>query len=126
MGRFFIFIIIVSIALVLGMAFLVTHFWSARILLRCAVRTTAEGRFAFPSVSPRAEHPQAALSTAGWRRRGGAIWVHEAFQLCPLAGDEQRSRGAIHSSHLQFGDLAPKFGQFESQSVDQSEQTANI
>jgi hypothetical protein len=24
-------------------------------------------------VSPRAEHPQAPLSTAGWRRRGGAI-----------------------------------------------------
>ena len=42
MGRFFIFIIIVSIALVLGMAFLVTHFQSARILLRYAARTTAE------------------------------------------------------------------------------------
>jgi hypothetical protein len=75
MGRFFIFIIIVSIALVLGMAFLVTHFRSARILLRCAARTTAEGRLTFP---PR-------LAT---RRTSASAFIHgglAALRSCHLS-----------------------------------------
>jgi hypothetical protein len=58
----------------------------------------------------------------------------------PLAGYEQLNRGALHSGLLQlpygaaqFCDLAPKFGQFESQirvhlppRNGQQEQTKNI